>query len=242
MPDPFTIKNKVTGKPLGTFDLTGNLNLAGTVTVDGPASEDGTMILPGSPVSGGGGGGVSSVTAGDASVTVGGTAFNPAIETGTLDEIAALHPPAASWSNNGQKIQGLANGALSTDAAALGQVAQLDGVTYTGYVAPAVVALTFAATIAVNAALGNDFRVTLTASTGTLGTPANPVDGQRIVVQVTQGTGGGFTLAYQSGYEFSTSLPSPTLSATAGLTDLLGFIYNAAKGKWLFVAFVSGFS
>jgi hypothetical protein len=36
-------------------------------------------------------------------------------------------------------------------------------------------------------------------------------------------------------------MPQPTLSTSAGQTDLLGFIYNAAKGTWLFAAFVNGF-
>ena len=101
-----------------------------------------------------------------------------------------------------------------------------------GAVAPAVVGLTDAATIAVDASLGNDFRVTI-AGNRTLGNPANPTDGQKIVVQVTQGAGGPFTLSYGTAYEFSTGLPQPTLSTTAGTTDLLGFVYNAAKGKWL---------
>jgi hypothetical protein len=110
-----------------------------------------------------------------------------------------------------------------------------------GAVAPAVVALTDAATIVVDASQGNDFRVTV-AGDRTMGSPANPTDGQKITFQVTQGTGGSFTLSWGSGYEFSAGLPQPTLSTTAGLTDLLGFIYNATKGTWLFVAFVSGFS
>ena len=100
---------------------------------------------------------------------------------------------------------------------------------------------TDAATIAVDASLGNDFRVTI-AGNRTLGNPANPADGQKIVVQVTQGTGGDFTLSYGSAYEFSTGLPQPTLSTTAGDTDLLAFIYNAAKGKWLLAAYVTGFA
>jgi hypothetical protein len=110
-----------------------------------------------------------------------------------------------------------------------------------GAVAPAVVALADAATIALDASLGNDFRVTI-AGDRTVGTPANPVDGQKITVQVTQGPNGPFTLSWSSGYEFSTGLPQPTLSTTAGQTDLLGFIYNASKAKWLLVAFVPGFA
>ena len=107
--------------------------------------------------------------------------------------------------------------------------------------APAVVGLTDAATIAVDASLGNDFRVTI-AGNRTMGTPANPADGQQIIFQVTQGTGGSFTLTWASGYEFSAGLPQPTLSTTAGLTDLLGFIYDATKGTWLLAAFLNGFS
>lgn len=70
---------------------------------------------------GGGGGSVDSVTAGDASIVIGGTAANPTVETGTLDEIAALHAPVASVALNSQKITSLANGSASSDAAAYGQ-------------------------------------------------------------------------------------------------------------------------
>lgn len=104
-----------------------------------------------------------------------------------------------------------------------------------------VVALTDAATIAVNASLGNDFRVTL-GGNRTLANPSSPVDGQKILFQVTQDSTGNRTLAYSSAYEFGTGLASPTLSSGAGVTDLLGFVYNATKAKWLFAAFVSGFA
>lgn len=70
----------------------------------------------------GGGGGVVAVTATDTSIVVSGTDTNPTIATGTLDVIAAQHPPAASWSNNSQKITNLENGSVSSDAAAFGQI------------------------------------------------------------------------------------------------------------------------
>ena len=63
-----------------------------------------------------------------------------------------------------------------------------------------------------------------------MGNPANPANGQQIIFQVTQGSGGSFTLAWGSAYEFSANLPQPTLSTAAGQTDLLGFIYNAEHG------------
>jgi hypothetical protein len=80
----------------------------------------------------GGGGTVTSVTAADTSVVVTGTAAAPKLATGTLDVIAADHPPAAAWSNNSQKITSLANAAAATDAAAFGQVLPLTGGTLTG--------------------------------------------------------------------------------------------------------------
>lgn len=109
-----------------------------------------------------------------------------------------------------------------------------------GAIAPAVVNLTDAATIAVDASLGNDFRVTI-AGNRTMDTPANPSNGQQIIFQVTQGSAGSFTLTWASGYEFSAGMQQPTLSTGAGQTDLFGFIYNTAKGAWLFAAYVNGF-
>jgi hypothetical protein len=109
-----------------------------------------------------------------------------------------------------------------------------------GAVAPAVVQLTDAAMIAVDASLGNDFRVTI-AGDRTMGTPANPENGLQIIFQVTQGPGGPFTLTWDGGYGFSTDLPQPSLSTTAGQTDLLGFVYNGPMGSWLLAAFVNGF-
>jgi len=110
-----------------------------------------------------------------------------------------------------------------------------------GAVAPAVVALTDAPTIAVNASLGNDFRVTINGNR-TMGNPSNPVNGQQILFQITQGAGGSFTITWSSAYDFSGGLPQPTLSTGAGQTDLLGFIYNAAKSSWLLAAYLNGFS
>ena len=134
-----------------------------------------------------------------------------------------------------------AGGAVLTTATASPASAAPQATTIeSGAVAPAVVNLTDAATIAVDASQGNDFRVTI-AGNRTMGNPANPANGQQIIFQVTQGSGGSNTLSWGSGYEFSTDLPQPSLSATAGQTDLLGFVYNAAKGAWLLAAFVNGF-
>ena len=135
-----------------------------------------------------------------------------------------------------------AGGAVLTAATASPASAAAAATTVeSGALAPAVVNLTDAATIAVDASQGNDLRVTI-AGNRTMGNPANPADGQQIIFQVTQGSGGSFTLAWASAYEFSPGLAQPTLSTTAGQTDLLGFVYNAAKGTWLLAAFLNGFS
>jgi hypothetical protein len=110
-----------------------------------------------------------------------------------------------------------------------------------GGVAPAVVFLTDASTIAVDASLGDDYRVTISGSC-VMGTPSNAANGQQIIFQITQGSAGGAVVTWDSGYEFSASLPQPALSTTAGQTDLLGFVYNAGKGTWLLAAFINGFS
>jgi hypothetical protein len=110
-----------------------------------------------------------------------------------------------------------------------------------GAVAPAVVALTDAATISVDASQGNDFRVTLGASR-TMGNPVNPADGQQIIFQITQGSGGSAEITWGTAYEFSAGLPQPALSTAAGQTDLLGFIFDAGRRSWLLAAFVNGFS
>lgn len=108
-------------------------------------------------------------------------------------------------------------------------------------IAAKVVTLSDTSTIAVDASLGNDFRVTIGASR-TMGNPTNPLDGQKILFQITQGGAGSFTITWSSAYIFSTGLPQPTLTTTAAKTDLVGFVYNGSKSKWLMVAYVLGFS
>lgn len=109
--------------------------------------------------------------------------------------------------------------------------------------APPVVALTDAATILVNAALGTYFTVTL-AGNRTMGAPSNPVNAQYIEFQLTQDATGSRTIAWASGaggYSFGAG-SAPTLTTTASNTDVLGFRYSAVVGKWLYQGSQLGFS
>lgn len=130
----------------------------------------------------------------------------------------------------------------TTGASALiGAMAPSASATDKAAVVPRVVFLADAATVVVDASLGNDFRLTLNESR-TLANPFRGADGQKITFQITQGGNGSNAITWADSYAFSTSLPRPALSTQVGETDLLGFIYNATKGRWLFAAFVKGFS
>jgi hypothetical protein len=125
------------------------------------------------------------------------------------------------------------------DALGLGQLdsryQQSAGGVLKGAFAPTVVALTDGASIAVNAALGNDFRVTI-AGNRTIAAPTNPTDGQVICFQITQDATGSRTLTWTStagGFDFGTA-GAPTLTTTAAKTDLLRFRYNATASKWYY--------
>jgi hypothetical protein len=87
------------------------------------------------------------------------------------------------------------------------------------YVTP--VALTDAATIAVDLSLSNNFSVTL-GGNRTLGNPTNVHAGQAGQIVVKQDGTGSRTLAYASNYKFAGGT-APTLTTTAGATDILSY-------------------
>jgi hypothetical protein len=104
---------------------------SGSVTLDYLPQPSGTPTAGQVPVATGTGqasawgstsGGVDTVTAADASITIAGTANNPTVTTGTLTQIAAAHPPAGAVAMNGQKLTGLANGTATGDSVAYGQL------------------------------------------------------------------------------------------------------------------------
>ena len=116
------------------------------------------------------------------------------------------------------------------------------GATLPGYLAPAVVTLSFVSsgTTTVNAASGNAFALTLTDSTSTLGAPSNPVNGQVIRIRMIQDSSGSRTIAYNSAYDFGAA-GAPTLSTAANKIDILGFEYVSSISKWCYLGSGLGF-
>lgn len=104
-----------------------------------------------------------------------------------------------------------------------------------------VVALTDGASVALDASLGNTFRLAA-GGDRTLSAPTNPIDGQKITV-IHYASGGSRTLTLTTGaggFRFGTDITA--LSATSsGKSDYLGFIYNAADNRWDIVAAVKGY-
>lgn len=114
------------------------------------------------------------------------------------------------------------------------------GGTFTGAVIDSVVVLTDAATVAVDASLGNVFTVTIAASR-TIGAPINPTNGQKIILRIRQGGSGSYTITWNAVYRFGTDITTPTLSTAVGKTDYVGFIYNSTDSKWDCVAVSRGY-
>ncbi len=103
-----------------------------------------------------------------------------------------------------------------------------------------VVALTDAATIAVDATLGDIFDVTL-AGNRTLGNPTGAVNGQKLLFRIKQDATGSRTLAYGTKYRFGTDLTSAVLSTAAGKIDRVGVEYHSTDDKFDVIALMRGY-
>jgi hypothetical protein len=105
----------------------------------------------------------------------------------------------------------------------------------------AVVTLIDGATPALDAALGNMFKLTA-AGNRTIAVPSNPSAGQKIVIRHTA-SGADRTLALNTGaggFRFGTDITALT-ATTSAKTDYIGCIYNADAGFWDVVAYAKGF-
>lgn len=198
------------------------------------------------------GSGVYNLPAGNPVVT--GTTISSTWANNTLSDIAtaltnsiATDGQTAMTGNlpmGGNKITGLADGTLPTDATTLGQVETALGdyipVTDIGVVVAglastetftkaqrgAVSALTSASTITPNFANSNNFSLTL-ATNATLANPSNLTAGQSGVITITQDSTGSRTLAYGSYWKFVGGT-APTLSTAASAVDELVYYVDSS--------------
>lgn len=99
--------------------------------------------------------------------------------------------------------------------------------------APAINPVVYAATITVDASIGNIVRVTLGGNV-TFAPLLNPADGESITFELKQDATGSRLVTWSSsagGFSFGGGA-APTLTTTAAKTDRVKFVYNAAANKW----------
>lgn len=97
------------------------------------------------------------------------------------------------------------------------------------------------ASIAIDASTGNHFRITANTAAWTLANPTNPVDGQRIIIEITQDATGSRVMTLGTAWALGTDITSVVLSTAANKTDFIGAVYNATAAKWYIIAFVRGY-
>lgn len=102
------------------------------------------------------------------------------------------------------------------------------------------VTLTDAATILIDATLGNRHKVILTASGHVLDNPSGGYDGQILVITVVQDATGGRVPTLGSKYNAGAG-SAPTFSTGAGKRDRLAIQRDATADKWDIVGFAAGF-
>lgn len=107
--------------------------------------------------------------------------------------------------------------------------------------------LTDGATVALNAALGKVFKLTVASgaasSTHTISVPTNPADGKGIILAFRNESANPQTLALTTGttgsFRFSATITALSTTA-AGKTDYVGAIYSSDASRWDVVSYVKG--
>ena len=114
----------------------------------------------------------------------------------------------------------------STGRLGLGTASPSGKLTVAGNAIGVPVALTDAATVAVDLSLSNNYTLTL-AGSRTLGAPTNQTAGQSGVVVITQDATGSRTLAFNAVWKFPGGT-APTLTTTANAVDVLAYYVESA--------------
>lgn len=133
---------------------------------------------------------------------------------------------------------------LVTDLAAKAPVASptFTGTLTTPRIITPPVTLSDAATILVDASLGNVFTFTVITTGRAVGAPSNPTDTQKILFRLRQDGTGSKTLTWNVAYSFGSDITAaPTLSTAANKVDYVGFIYDSTNSKWHLLSYARGY-
>lgn len=98
---------------------------------------------------------------------------------------------------------------------------------------PAPVTLAYAGTVTPDASQSNHFKITA-AGNFTLNPPANPTDGQMLIVEVLA-SGAARTVTLSSSIQLTSGL-STTLAPGSGSVGFIGLRYSALSGAWACLA------
>lgn len=214
---------------------------SGTARFDGVALiSAGTAALPGLAIFGNANTGIYSVSTNQLGITTGGVLRFDVSSTAVTSTLLLVAPASTTSAASIRMPHGTAptspvNGDEWTTTA--GKFVRINGVTTNA--TRLVFALTDAATIAVDTAVGDVFTVTL-AGNRTVGAPTNPVNGRTAMFRIRQDATGSRTLAWNAAFAFTTSLPVPVLSTAANKVDYVGFIYNSTTAKWECLSYLLG--
>lgn len=149
--------------------------------------------------------------------------------------------PGGSGSQLQYKVDSSTFGGLAGSSVVDG-VLSLDEVRFNGRASSAVITLTDAATIALDASLGTRFKCA-SATSRTLGAPTNPVDGQQIVFTWENTDSSDHLLSLNTGsggFRFGSDITTLT-DTVAGKKDRITAIYDEADDFWDVVGYVKGF-
>jgi hypothetical protein len=96
-------------------------------------------------------------------------------------------------------------------------------------------------TIATNASLSNNFRVTALTANVTLSNPTNPTDGQIVSWEVIQNAAAAKTLAFDAAFGFGAEITACTISTTLSSHNFITAIYNSTAAKWYIRGCITGY-
>ena len=236
----------ITGAPgAGTnATLTNTMSLwvqSGMARFDGPALVGaGTAAAPGLGLFGDSNTGLFSVGADNLGIATGGVLRFDVSTVAVTSTLTLVAPASVAGAASIRLPPGVApTSPVDGDewTTTVGRFIRINGVTTN--ISRIIFALTDAATIAVDAAAGDEFTVTL-AGNRTMGAPTNPVNGRMMLFRIKQDATGSRTITWNAAYAFPIALPAPTLSTVANRVDYIGFVYDSTSAKWHCLSYIIG--